>query len=991
MVYTPAASGDDAEEATSGTIGTMDLSSSDLELMKDGSKDQIIGIRFRNITIPQGATIQSAYIQFATKGDKAPVAGDITIQAQDADNAAIFTSTLSSISSRTKTSASVTWTGSTSTTWGTTAAGTAGADQRTPDVSSLVSAVISRTGWASGNALAFILSGTGTRNAYSYDGSGGDYSNMPKLIVKYTYSGLTTLAAASLPIEKYSQWLYLDNGTDQGTGWNSPSFDDSGWSYGTAKLGYEDGATTTLSYGADANNKFITTYFRKKFTISDVISLTDSLKISLLSDDGAMVYINGTEVVRRNIPAGLVNYLTTATSTIDGTNESTYFDYKFSKNLLLSGTNTIAVELHQQSATSSDIGFDLALSEVAPTAVAANCDPLSSTHISNYVSVLPSTQPDSLRIPSTHTFQMLLQTGDAYTNAADGSVKSTFDFTGYVPISGSSTNGYLSVNHEGGTVSTAGVSILDLNYNSTSKLWQVSAKAPVNFAPVQGTVRNCSGTVTPWNTIITSEESVPTGDANSDGYDDIGWNVEINPVTRAVVDNDGDGNPDKLWKLGKMSHENVVVAADRKTVYEGNDESPGYIFKFVADVAQKLGAGKLYVLKLDGTLDNAVSGTWLQVPNSTPAECNNVRSYANSVGATNFVQIEDVEINPVDSLVYFTSKNSGRVYRFKDLGTSGVNNYSIFVGNTASVYPITYNGGATDEQWRGGNDNLTFDDKGNLYVLQDGDRNHIWMVRPCHTQASPKVELFAVTPAGCEPTGMTFSPDYKFMFVSIQEPDANTKLMKDAAGNQVAFNKSSTIVIARKEDLGLPTTLPITLVSFNAKKVADSQVELKWKYITDESHVKFEVQRMVFGGGFQTIETISRPATPNTQSTFVYIDRSPYYGDNLYRIKSIDANGKESFSVIELVNVPQLASKQGLSVYPNPANTTINVLLSVDEPSKANLKIVDNSGKVIKYEQIQLSKGANNLSYDVHSLVSGVYHIIVSTLTQSYSTTFIKN
>jgi len=54
MVYTPAASGDDAEEATSGTVGTMDLTSSDLELMKDGSRDQIIGIRFKNITIPQG-------------------------------------------------------------------------------------------------------------------------------------------------------------------------------------------------------------------------------------------------------------------------------------------------------------------------------------------------------------------------------------------------------------------------------------------------------------------------------------------------------------------------------------------------------------------------------------------------------------------------------------------------------------------------------------------------------------------------------------------------------------------------------------------------------------------------------------------------------------------------------------------------------------------------------------------------------------------------
>ncbi|UOQ55715.1 T9SS type A sorting domain-containing protein [Hymenobacter cellulosivorans] len=101
---------------------------------------------------------------------------------------------------------------------------------------------------------------------------------------------------------------------------------------------------------------------------------------------------------------------------------------------------------------------------------------------------------------------------------------------------------------------------------------------------------------------------------------------------------------------------------------------------------------------------------------------------------------------------------------------------------------------------------MTFDSQGNLYILQDGGRNHVWVVRPCHTQANPAVELFAVTPNGCEPTGMTFSPDEKFMFISIQNPDpTNTLATTDAAGQAVVFNKSTTLVISRKGVLG--TTL----------------------------------------------------------------------------------------------------------------------------------------------------------------------------------------
>jgi len=71
-----------------------------------------------------------------------------------------------------------------------------------------------------------------------------------------------------------SSWKYLDNGTNQGTAWRAAAFNDAGWASGNAKLGYGiPDATTTVSYGPDANNKYVTTYLRKNISIPDISSL----------------------------------------------------------------------------------------------------------------------------------------------------------------------------------------------------------------------------------------------------------------------------------------------------------------------------------------------------------------------------------------------------------------------------------------------------------------------------------------------------------------------------------------------------------------------------------------------------------------------------------------------------------------------------------------------------------------------------------------------
>ena len=168
-------------------------------------------------------------------------------------------------------------------------------------------------------------------------------------------------AADTILVPTAATWKFLDNGSDQGSAWRAASFNDSTWSSGPAQLGYGDGdEATTLSFGPDTNNKFITTYFRRAFSVNNPSQFT-GLTLRLMRDDGAVVYLNGVEVWRTNMPTGSVGFLTPASVAIGGADESTFVQTTISPSLLVTGTNVLAIELHQSGGTSSDISFDLQL------------------------------------------------------------------------------------------------------------------------------------------------------------------------------------------------------------------------------------------------------------------------------------------------------------------------------------------------------------------------------------------------------------------------------------------------------------------------------------------------------------------------------------------------------------------------------------------------------------------------------------------------------
>jgi cyanophycinase len=166
---------DDAEEFAD---GSMYISSSDLDLIRDDYQrgDQVVGMRFTDILIPQGTQIKKAYLQFTVnRMNTEPT--DLTIHAELAADAETFTEVRRNISLRKVTKGSVKWSPKPWSVYG-----ERSERQRTPDLSSLIKEVVAKSDWQEGNALVFIITGSGERGAVSYD---GDQQNVPLLHIEY--------------------------------------------------------------------------------------------------------------------------------------------------------------------------------------------------------------------------------------------------------------------------------------------------------------------------------------------------------------------------------------------------------------------------------------------------------------------------------------------------------------------------------------------------------------------------------------------------------------------------------------------------------------------------------------------------------------------------------------------------------------------------------------------------------------------------------------
>ena len=181
-------------------------------------------------------------------------------------------------------------------------------------------------------------------------------------------------------IANHEIWKYADTNTDLfgngNTDFRSASYDDTAWKTGASPLGYPVAETSNYfgpissggtlmdqgAQGASSSSASVTYYLRKDFTvdnIADIVSLTAKIAI----DDGYVLYLNGNEISRVNIPAGQVGHTTEAPDDWEATEEraNITIDLSAYRQYLVEGANTLAASVHNRDASSSDIYWSLTL------------------------------------------------------------------------------------------------------------------------------------------------------------------------------------------------------------------------------------------------------------------------------------------------------------------------------------------------------------------------------------------------------------------------------------------------------------------------------------------------------------------------------------------------------------------------------------------------------------------------------------------------------
>ena len=345
---------------------------------------------------------------------------------------------------------------------------------------------------------------------------------------------------------------------------------------------------------------------------------------------------------------------------------------------------------------------------------------------------------------------------------------------------------------------------------------RITAKTPMQLNwdhPIKGqnraigTLANCSGGITPWNTFLTCEENydgfygetiydesnTPTHvpsmyykweDFYNHPPEHYGWVVEVNPK---------DGSAQKHIALGRFAHEccTLYQLEDKRVVaYTGDDSNNEHLYKFVSSKPNSLKEGTLYVA-------DTVNGKWLALDweeqpilkekfKDQTEVLIRTREAAKLLGATELNRPEDIEIDPITGNIFVSLTNNkskddfhGSILKIEE--TNGAYDALTFQSST-------YKAGG-EENGFSCPDNLAFDQAGNLWITSDmsgswmNDPNKPYMafknnslfVIPRYGKDAGKVIRVVSAPKDAELTGPWFSPDGKTLFLSVQHPGEQTK------------------------------------------------------------------------------------------------------------------------------------------------------------------------------------------------------------------------
>jgi hypothetical protein len=821
-------------------------------------------------------------------------------------------------------------------------------------------------------------------------------------------------------------WKYLDNGTDQGTGWRASAFNDAAWALGNAELGYGDGdEATILGFGGNAANKYITTYFRRTLTIGNT-SLFSDYTMNMVADDGIIVYIDGVEVYRNNMPGGVVNYLTTASAAYENNALST----TLSLAQLPTGFHTIAVEIHQTAATSSDISFNLEIKSNIAGTVNITRGPYLNLATQNSVHIRWRTSSASNSVVNFGTTD-----GSMVSNVTDATLTTEHDVT----ISGLSpdTKYFYSIGNTVPAIQTL----------------RTGSKYFFTTLPVKGVERisrfwaagdcgnNTSNQLNVRNRYMQYMDGKQTdgmlllGDNAYNSGTDAEYQSNFFPqyqdsLLRNVVLWPAPGNHDYVNNATRQNDHAVPyysmftlpTAGESGGVASGTEAFYSFDFANIHFIALDSYGKESNVYRIWDTLgpqavwlkNDLAANTqkwtiayWHHPPYTLGSHTSEIETDLIAI-RENFIRI--LERYGVDlilcghSHVYERSYLMNGHYGYEasfNLATHAISNSSARYDNSinscpyikksplsiGTVYVVAGSAGQLGGQqtgWphnamvysnnlQGGGLALTID--GNRldadWVCNDGIiRDHFTILKDVN-----KKEIYTTLEGDSINLVSSWNGTYnwtngasiKQILTAPPGIDTDTITVTDN------FNCLRDSFIITKA-----IQLPVELLNFYGHKTANQQVMLYWTTATEFRNAYFLVEWSADGINFINIGKVNGFGTSNLQHTYPFLHQQPISGNNYYRLKQVNIDSSFIYSEIVTAfletNPATTFKNKFIYVYPNPsANGEFNIDYYNPQNTTTKIKVYDMLGQLMYSDDWAVFSGISHYMLKLKELPNGTY------------------
>ncbi|CAN5754811.1 hypothetical protein BH11BAC4_BH11BAC4_13990 [soil metagenome] len=835
-----------------------------------------------------------------------------------------------------------------------------------------------------GNTSMHILNGDNLMNDLGNpaNGSGGigftsygnDNQNMQFTDIDATPANLTVFSLGA------PGWKYLADGSNQGTAWRTLNNPIAPWTAGTASLGYNASQTTSIPTGA------ITSYFLKTVTVADP-NLYSRFDFVYGYDDAIVIYVNGVEVNRTNLPAGTIAYNTVASANGSSTNAT----FSIPANYFVAGNNIIAAEVHQRTANNSDCFFNMSITGIGQATANSSSANLILPAGSNTIKFARlywggrisrsavTTTADTLRkikirkgtTAGYSTAVAPLNNVDSFPlNATDEMYQAYVDVTSFVQANGAGTYTVADVPATPGSVGGGGkyagwamvVAYENPASNYTSvRVYDGYSQIFDNGTPSTQQV-TLSGLNVPNNTLTATDAVMATmaweGDGNlgasvanpAGDYLKINGNNVINAVNPAgnfwngtISKNGafvtGTKNPDYFNQMGiDIDEVNVGtgygIAANATSVnIEFGTEADQY-FPSVFTFAIRM---KDPVITLDKTVADA--------NNNQFADANEILTY--TLSGTNMGPGTAYNATVIDSLPNNITYVPG----------------SLEVVSAPGVTPgIKTDAQDTDNAMKGVNAGRTYI----KFYIGNGSTG---------------------VAGGELPIGSTYTLKFKTQTGAIPGSVTNTARItaNSQAGDQ--FIDDGTAVISPS---GGP--VDVKLSSFTAQLVNGNGL-LNWVTEQEINSSHFEIERSDDAVKFETRGSVNSAGNSSSRKLYTYTDVLNTSSKIVYyRLKMVDVDGKYSYSKIIAIKLNGSASADNFSVYPNPFITDIKVRMSSQEDVMGTFRIISFDGKELLNRKIAVQKGENIVVIkDFGTLPRGNYILEVTTPTDKFINKIMKN